>query len=195
MQYDSTIRFTEEFYSQNAKKVAKQLLGCCLIVQANDELLSGWIVETEAYLDKGDPACHAARGRTRSNASIFGPPGLLYVYPIHAKYCMNVVTAQEGIGQAVLIRAIQPLSGIERMVQATGRTDLRMLARGPARLCQALSVDRSWDGLDLVQSKRIWISPPATEHSRVSAYVRAAGLASPVLTIFSFVFSSMAIAL
>lgn len=160
MLYESTNRLDSKFYSRNAPIVAKQLLGCCLIVQSGDNYLTGWIVETEAYLDRNDSACHAARGRTKSNSTMFGPAGLLYVYSIHAKYCMNVVTGKEGSAQAVLLRAIQPLHGIPEMIARTGRSDLRMLARGPGRLCQAFGVDRSWDGIDLTTSDRIWIAKP-----------------------------------
>ena len=164
MQYDSSKRLGSEFYQRSARVVAPRLLGCKLVVRCGDRFLSGWIVETEAYLDREDPACHGARGMTRSNASIFGPAGLLYVYTIHAKYCMNVVTASPGIGQAVLIRAIEPLEGLEVMTANRGSMVLRDLTRGPSRLCQALAIDRTWDGIDLTRDEDIWIEPPAEPH-------------------------------
>lgn len=120
--------------------------------------LGGWIVETEAYLSEGDPSSHSHRGLTRSNASMFGLAGTLYVYPIHAKYCMNAVTENQGRGSAVLIRAIQPIWGIETMMEHRQTDDLRRLTRGPAMLCQALGVDRDLDGADLVDGKEITIT-------------------------------------
>ena len=164
MQYDSSKRLGPDFYGQSAKAVALRLLGSLMVVRREDEVLSGWIVETEAYLDRGDPACHAVRGMTRSNASMFGAGGLLYVYSIHAKYCMNIVTGREGQGQAVLIRAIQPVSGLETMMFNRGSPSIRDLTRGPSRLCQALGIDRRWDGIDLTTHPDMWIEPPTAPH-------------------------------
>jgi DNA-3-methyladenine glycosylase len=126
------------------------LLGQALLRRIDDQWVGGLIVETEAYLAAGDLASHSARGKTRSNASMFARPGTLYVYPIHAKHCLNAVTEQEHVGCAVLIRAIEPIWGISRMQQHRGFDDARRLTRGPAMLCQALAVDRSDDGADLV---------------------------------------------
>ncbi len=170
---DSTIKLDLTFYKQDARKVAKQLLGCLLVVRSDDGWLAGWIVETEAYLDRNDPACHSTRGVTKSNATMFGRGGLLYVYSIHAKYCMNIVTGEEGFGQAVLLRALQPCVGIEKMRENCRRDDLRMIARGPSRLCQALRIDRSWDGVDLTESDRIWISKPQFQHKPKTRIVQS----------------------
>ena len=164
MQYDPSKRLGSEFYQRSAKVVAPKLLGCKLVVRRGEQILSGWIVETEAYLDREDPACHGARGMTRSNATIFGPGGLLYVYTIHAKYCMNVVTGGKGVGQAVLIRALDPIDGLDLMAINRGSPVFRDLTRGPSRLCQALDIDRTWDGIDLTTSDDIWIEPPEEPH-------------------------------
>lgn len=161
---DTTVKLDLNFYMQEARNVARQLLGCLLVVKSDNEWLAGWIVETEAYLDRNDPACHSTRGVTKSNATMFGRGGLLYVYSIHAKYCMNIVTGGEGFGQAVLLRALQPCLGIEKMRANCRRDDLRMIARGPSRLCQAVQIDRSWDGVDLAESDRIWIARPRFQH-------------------------------
>ncbi len=115
-------------------------------------------METEAYLATGDAASHSARGKTASNASMFGSPGKLYVYPIHAKFCLNAVTESEGCGCAVLIRAVEPIWGIGIMQANRSQTDPRRLTRGPAMLCQALRVDRTQDGVDLVTSDSITIT-------------------------------------
>ena len=108
-------RLPRSFYDRSPATVARELLGKALLRRLDGQWLGGWIVETEAYLSDGDLASHSARGRTRGNAAMFGPPGTLYVYPIHAKYCMNAVTESDGTGSAVLIRAMEPVWGIDRM--------------------------------------------------------------------------------
>ncbi len=138
--------------------IARELLGKALLRRVGGEWLGGFIVETEAYLAAGDLASHSARGQTKSNAAMFGPAGTLYVYPIHAKYCMNVVTDQSGQGSAVLIRAIEPVWGIDQMMRNRGTNRLRQLTRGPAMLCQSLQVDRQQDKLDLVTDNEVWIA-------------------------------------
>ena len=114
--------------------------------------VAGRIVEVEAYLGEADPASHAYRGRTARNATMFGPPGQLYVYFTYGMhFCCNVVCGPEGVAQAVLIRALAPLDGIAPMKQRrpAARRDLD-LCNGPAKLCQALAIDRSHDGVDLL---------------------------------------------
>lgn len=138
------------FYERRTEVVARELIGKCLARQIEGEWVGGWIVETEAYLADGDLASHSARGRTPSNASMFGPPGTLYVYPIHAKHCLNAVTESSGVGAAVLIRALRPVWGIDVMRRNRGRDSLRELVRGPAMICQTLDIDREHDGIDLV---------------------------------------------
>lgn len=146
-----------EFYSRATIQVARDLLGTLLVRRNRQGLTSGRIVEVEAYLPEDDPACHASRGRTRSNCAIFGPPGRAYVYPIHSRYCLNAVTMQPGVGSAVLIRAVQPLAGIALMQRRRGRESLLELARGPARLCEAFAIDRRLDHWDLTRGYRLWI--------------------------------------
>lgn len=145
------------FYNRDPVTVARALLGTVLVRDTAEGRTSGRIVETEAYLAGADAACHAARGPTRKNASMFGPPGHAYVYPIHARYCLNVVTEPEAVASAVLIRALEPLVGAELMAQRRGGLGLRDLARGPARLCEALAVDRQLDGWDLTRGEHLWI--------------------------------------
>jgi DNA-3-methyladenine glycosylase len=146
------------FYAGDPVAVARSLLGQLLLRRTEEGVSGGRIVETEAYLAERDPACHAARGRTRKNASMFGPPGHAYVYPIHARYCFNVVTEPEEIASAVLIRAIEPLAGVEAMQRRRGRQSLRDLASGPAKLCEALAIDRRLDGWDLTLGEQLWIA-------------------------------------
>src|SRR5262245_12192291 len=147
-----------EFYLRDPAVVARELVGKRLWRQTSAGLCGGRIVEVEAYLSRRDPACHASRGMTRRNASMFGPPGHAYVYMIHHRWCLNAVTEPAGVPSAVLIRAIEPLAGLELMHQRR-RTDIvRDLARGPARLCEALAVDRTYDGWDLTAGRELWIT-------------------------------------
>lgn len=160
-------RLTCDFYSQATTTVARDLLGKVIVRQLDSgESLAGIVVETEAYLSAEDPASHSFRGLGRKNASMFQPSGTLYVYSIHAKYCLNVVTETKDQGAAVLVRAVQPIEGIESMANHRGLTGiiepLTRLTTGPARMCQALAVDRSLDGENLITSERIWFeSEPA----------------------------------
>jgi DNA-3-methyladenine glycosylase len=112
--------------------------------------LSGRIVEVEAYVGEEDQASHARFGRTMRNAPMYGPPGHGYVYLIYGiHHCLNVVTEREGYPAAVLVRAMEPLEGIEEMrIRRGNRPDVQ-LTSGPARLCQALGIDRSFDRIDL----------------------------------------------
>jgi DNA-3-methyladenine glycosylase len=147
-----------QFYDRHAVEVARDLLGKQLVRQTRAGLLRGRIVEVEAYLSDEDPACHAARGKTRKNASMFGPPARAYVYSIHARWCFNVVTEPEDVPSAVLIRALEPLAGLPLMQQRRATDKPLDLARGPARLCQALDIDRNLDGWDLTCGARLWIA-------------------------------------
>ena len=161
------------FYDRPTETVAPELIGKALLHRVQGAWIGGIIVETEAYLAQRDLASHSARGKTKSNASMFGRPGTLYVYPIHAKYCMNAVTDKENKGTAVLIRAIEPVWGIEQMQSSRNQTDLCRLTRGPAMLCQALSVDRSHDGLCLLKNKDFRIAKiRGAKQAKVSATPR-----------------------
>ncbi len=130
------------------ENVARSLLGHYLCRKIDDNLLKGMIVETEAYLSKNDQACHASRGKTRRNETMFDEAGKAYIYFIYGNYyCFNVVTGPIGQGEAVLVRAVQPLEGLELMRERRGYPDLdRDLTNGPGKLCQAFAIDRSLDG-------------------------------------------------
>ena len=139
--------------------VAQELLGKILVRKFRGRITAGVIVETEAYLAENDPACHTNRGKTPRNATMFERPGTAYVYSIHARYCFNAVTEAAGRGCAVLIRAIEPLDGIDLMRRRRPKASRDLdLARGPARLCEALSITKRLDGCDLTRGDKLWIS-------------------------------------
>lgn len=146
------------FYNRNVASVARQLLGRHLIHESPEGTTVGRIVEVEAYLPEGDPACHGAKGPTRRNQSIFGPPGHAYVYAIHSRWCLNAVAEPEQVGCAALIRAVEPLEGIELMQERRQREKLLELARGPGRLCQAFGIAKPLDGWDLTRGETLWIA-------------------------------------
>lgn len=148
----------QQFYDRPVADVAQDLLGELLCRRSRTGLTVGRIVETEAYLAEDDSASHTYKGRNRKNASMFGPPGCAYVYTIHARQCVNVVTESPGTGSAVLIRAVEPLAGLERMQQRRRTDRLRDLCRGPARLCEAFAIGRSLDGWNLTRGERLWIA-------------------------------------
>lgn len=137
------------FLDGSAKDAAPRLLGCILERTINDTVLSGRIVETEAY-DQSDIASHSHKGETERTKVMFGPSGRLYVYFTYGMhYCCNVVVGSNGHGAAVLIRALEPLNGIVAMRKyREGRSDLE-LTNGPAKLCQAMQIDRQMNGHDL----------------------------------------------
>jgi DNA-3-methyladenine glycosylase len=133
--------------------VAPLLLGRTLVSESEAGTVTGRIVEVEAYCGYVDPASHAYRGPSQRNAVMFGPPGHLYVYFTYGMhYCANVVCEPAGSPGAVLLRAVEPLTGLSLMADRRGVDpgSVRLLARGPARLAQAFGIDRSLDGTDLV---------------------------------------------
>lgn len=139
------------FYARDTEVVARELLGCVLECHSDHGVASGRIVETEAYIGEHDLACHAAAGRTRRTAPLYGPPGMSYVYFIYGvHWCFNAVTRAEGLPSAVLIRALEPLEGLplmrERRPAAKRDVDL---ANGPGKLCAALGIDASHNTLPL----------------------------------------------
>ena len=134
-----------EFFARSVHEVAPELIGCTLLVDG----VGGRIVEVEAY-DGEDPASHGYLGETRRNRSMFGPPGHAYVYRSYGiHWCLNLVCDREGSPEAVLVRALEPTTGLEEMTRRRGFDDPRLLCSGPGRLCAALGVDGAHDGLPL----------------------------------------------
>jgi len=138
----------QSFFRRDPRKVAPQLLNKILL--AHDGR-SGRIVEVEAYCGADDPAAHTYNGKTKRNATMFGPPGHMYVYFTYGMHwCANVVCADEGVGAGVLLRALEPLTGLDRMRAARPRAKRdRDLCSGPARLAQALGITGAHDGIAL----------------------------------------------
>ena len=135
----------DSFFARSVHEVAPELVGAELYVGG----VGGMIVEVEAY-DHEDPAAHGYRGRTERNASMFGPPARAYVYRSYGvHWCLNFVCDEEGIASAVLVRALEPLAGLDAMRARRGLESPRLLCTGPGRLCQALGLTREHDGLPL----------------------------------------------
>jgi DNA-3-methyladenine glycosylase len=151
-------------FARSVHEIAPELIGAELYVDG----VGGLIVEVEAY-DHEDPAAHGYRGRTERNASMFGPPGHAYVYRSYGiHWCLNFVCEPEGVASAVLIRALEPLQGLEVMRERRGLESVRLLCAGPGRLCQALGLTREHDGLPLDE-------PPFELRPRTSAVEVVAG--------------------
>jgi DNA-3-methyladenine glycosylase len=168
-------RLGRDFFARSVHAVAPELVGCMLLVDG----VGGPIVEVEAY-DATDPASHGYRGPTARNAAMFGPPGRSYVYRSYGvHWCLNLVCGEEGVAEAVLVRALEPTRGLPSMRARRGVVRDRLLCSGPGRLCHALAVSGAHDGLpldeepfellerpepvDLARGARVGISR-ATEH-------------------------------
>lgn len=160
--FDENRKLTKDFYTRELLTVAKDLLGKVLVKSdpANGLLLAGRIVEVEAYDGSFDEAAHTFRGKTPGNEVMFRTGGLLYVYFIYGMYyCCNIVTGAEGEGKAVLIRALEPLTGTVQMaLNRYGKDfindkELRNLTNGPGKLCKALEITKKHNGTDLLREE------------------------------------------
>jgi DNA-3-methyladenine glycosylase len=161
---------TPEFYARDTVDVARALLGCVLETKIGEEVTSGRITEVEAYVGPDDPASHGyGGGRTERNAAMFGPPGTSYVYFIYGMHwCFNAVTERFGFPAAVLIRSLEPMEGFDTMAGRRGTDDERILCSGPARLCQALGIDRESNACSLANGpvrilRGVRVQPKAIE--------------------------------
>lgn len=156
---NKSIPLGREFFERETLTVARELLGKTLVRRIDGLLMSGRIVETEAYVGQDDLACHAARGRTARVEVMFGEAGRAYVYLIYGMYyCLNFVTEQEGYPAAVLIRALEPTEGIKTMSDNRGGRRGREIASGPGKLCQAMAIDRTLNGVDVCENQKLWVA-------------------------------------
>ena len=158
-----------KFFNRDAVTVARELLGKLLIRRQGQRSLAGRVVETEAYLGPDDPAAHAFSGRTARNSVLFGPPGHAYVYFIYGNhFCLNVSCMQDGRGEGVLFRALEPAYGIKAMARQRGLelsasspiAKLRMISSGPGRMSEAMEITRERDNdKDLTsRSSDLWLA-------------------------------------
>ncbi len=156
-------KLAREFYLRSTLTVAKELIGKLLVRRYGKHFLAGRIVEVEAYLGGKDPASHAFKGMTKRNEVMFKAGGHLYVYFTYGMhFCCNVVTEEEGVGHAVLLRAVEPLEGLRHMarrrdIRLVTERDTQNLCSGPAKLCEAFDIGREENGEDLC-GDRIWIA-------------------------------------
>jgi len=153
-------------------ELARALLGKVLVREIDGRIAAGRIVETEAYLQH-DPACHAFRGITARNRSLFLEHGHAYVYLCYGtSYMLNVSSEAGGIGSGVLLRALEPLCGAEHMQRHVSHVKPNDLTRGPGRLAAALRVDRRHDGLNLFTNKQLWIGSDGHNIKSIGESVR-----------------------
>ena len=170
-------KLARSFYLRPTLTIAKELLGKLLVRKIGRQLLIGRIVEVEAYLGKRDPASHAYRGKTRRNEIMFREGGHLYVYFTYGMhFCANVVTREEGVGEAVLIRAVEPVEGIEVMIKNRGftrdETNYWDLTNGPAKLCEAFGIQRGQNGIDLLDEEIFVTRGETIPNSRIGTSTR-----------------------
>jgi len=152
--------------------LARFLVGTIVVRELDGERLSGRIVETEAY-PPGDAASHAFRGQTPRNGSMFLSRGHAYVYFTYGScFMLNVAGEEQGVGAGVLLRAIEPLQGIERMQQLRGTTRLLDLTRGPGRLAQAMAIDFRQDGLDMCGRSPLWLGVTRDKRRPIGTAIR-----------------------
>jgi DNA-3-methyladenine glycosylase len=158
-------RLEREFFARPAPEVAADLLGKLLL--RADEGLVARIVETEAYTDE-DPASHTFRGQTPRNAPMFGPPGHAYVYFTYGMHhALNCVAGPDGVGQGCLLRAAEPLDGLDLIRSRRGASSDRDLLRGPGRLAQGYGLDRSHSGMDLCDGGPLYLADDGAPRPQV----------------------------
>ena len=161
------------FYQQDGLALAKGLLGKILLRRKDGQLTGGRIVETEAYLGAQDPAAHSYKGNTQRTRIQFGAGGYAYVYLIYGMHCcMNIVAAPEGVPHVVLLRALEPVIGLEWMEQRRHTNRVQNLCSGPGKLCQAMAIDRSCYGMDLL-GEELWLEDgPEVPDQRIAVSKR-----------------------
>ncbi len=154
----SVNRLGRSFFSRYTPDVARDLLGCLLVRKAGKNVISGKIVEVEAYRGSDDPASHSFRGVTKRNSLMFGEAGRVYVFLSYGNHwCLNFTTEGEGQPGAVLVRALEPVEGTAQMKRNRGVEELSRLTNGPGKLTKALAIGKEFNGEDVVTSKRLYV--------------------------------------
>ncbi len=163
---------TRSFYARPTLEAAPDLLGKYIVYHSPAGKLSAKIVEVEAYIGQDDPACHAARGRTRRNAVMFGPPGFAYIYFVYGMYhCLNFVTEPEGFPAAVLLRAAEPVEGEKIMSRLSPGNSGCDLLNGPGKFCRSFGLTRDQNGLDLT-GNQMYVEDRAVVVSQIGRSTR-----------------------
>ena len=159
------------FYDRPTERVARELLGTVMVSRVGGVTTAGRVVETEAYLGETDPGCHAVAGRTKRTWHLFDAAGTAYIYFTYGMHwCSCAVTEREGWGSAVLVRALEPLVGLDAMYRRRGRTATseRQLCRGPAMLSQALGLDGRMDGAGITRGALVFCAGTAVRDADVA---------------------------
>jgi DNA-3-methyladenine glycosylase len=150
-------RLTKDFYARDALSVARELIGCLFLHRTAEGLCAVRLIETEGYRGPQDPGSHGYRGITDRTRVMFGPPGRLYVYFTYGMHwCANIVCGSEGVCEAVLLRAGEPVLGMDLMTQRRGGASPFLVAAGPARLAQALGISKEHNGVSLLRGGSFW---------------------------------------
>ncbi len=161
-------KLSDEFYLKDVLVVARRLIGKILVRKLGRKVLAGAIVETEAYMGSLDAASHSFRGKTKRNEAMFRRGGVCYVYFTYGNhYCMNVVTGKTGVAHAALIRALEPIAGIDDMKKRRNTEDVHNLASGPGKLTQALEIDKRLNGVSFAGNELYIVDPRIAEKIKV----------------------------
>lgn len=165
------VRGTLDFLNTSAVDAAQRLLGCELVRQIDGQTVRVRIVETEAY-DQTDVASHSYKGKTQRTEVMFGPAGHLYVYFTYGMhYCCNIVVGEKGYGAAVLLRAVEPIEGVE-LLESRRRKSGVAVTNGPAKLCQALGIDKDLNGHNLDEGSLRLVPKPPLDPTRITQTTR-----------------------
>ncbi|GFZ34053.1 putative 3-methyladenine DNA glycosylase [Clostridium zeae] len=161
------MKISKDFYARDAITVSKELLGKVLVRKVGETFLKGIIVETEAYIGAIDKASHAYGGKmTERVKPLYGPPGIVYVFSIYGMYhCFNIITKEEGTAEGVLIRAIEPVDGIEEMakrrfnktIESLTNAQMKALTNGPSKLCIAFGINKQDNWVDMTENDELYL--------------------------------------
>jgi DNA-3-methyladenine glycosylase len=158
-------RLTKDFYARDALSVARDLIGCLFLHRTDEGISAVRLIETEAYRGLQDPGSHGYRGVTERTRVMFGPAGRLYVYFTYGMHwCANIVCGSEGVCEAVLLRAGEPVLGLDAMKRRRGNASPLLLAAGPARLAQALAISKEHNAASLLRGGAFWCATDELTH-------------------------------